>query len=146
MKSRTFVSISILVVAVLIVVGSCANEKPDYISKDYEIYGTWVNPDYGDGPMWHPKAVFNPNGITDYYPSITATKPTPSQGQFFITNKWSDSKGNILYTFIYHFCDEKVYILAKISNSGKTLEMAMSTDYPEEMGLESSQYFIYNRQ
>jgi len=145
MKTRTLILV-FLIMAVLIIAGSCAEEKPDYLSKEYELYGTWVNTEYSDNPSWHPKMVFNPNGITDHYTSITATKPTPSYGQFFITNKWSDSKGNIWYTFIYHLDIEKVYILAKISNSGKTMELIMSTDYPKEMDPESTQYQFYNRQ
>ena len=96
--------------------------------------------------MWYPKMVFNPNGITDNYCSITATKPTPLHGQFFITNKWTESKGTIWYTFIFYFADEEVYTLAKISNSGKTLEMTMSTDYPKEMDPENTRYSFYTRQ
>ncbi len=146
MKTRMFVSILILVLAVLIVAGSCAKEKPDYISKEYEIYGTWVNPEYDNSMNHKPKVVINPNGIMDTYNASTAPKPGPLQRKFFITNKWTESKGTIWYTFIVYVTTEELYSLAKISNSGKTLEWFMSTDYPKEMDPESTQYRFYNRQ
>ncbi len=145
MKTRTLILVFLLM-AVLIIAGSCAKEKPDYISKEYELYGTWVNPDYDNNCCIYPKVVFNPNGIMDTYTTSTAPKPGPLKIKFFITNKWTESKGTIWYTFIYYFAEEEVYSLAKISNSGKTLEWFMSTDYPKEMDPESTQYFFYTRQ
>lgn len=47
MKTRTFISVVILIMAVLIIVGSCATEK--LATKKSEIlYGTWVNKDYNN--------------------------------------------------------------------------------------------------
>ena len=146
MKIRTLISVLILIMAVLIIAGSCAEEKPNYISKEYELYGTWVNPDYDNKEGFYPKVVFNPNSKMDFYSVSTASKPTPLQGKFFITNKWTESKGTIWYTFIFNAPAEEFYSLVKISNSGKTLEWIMSTDYPKEMDPESTQYQFYNRQ
>ncbi len=145
MKSRSLILV-VLIMAVLIITGSCAEKKPDYISKEYELYGTWVNPDYDNKEDRYPKVVFNPNSKMDFYSGSTASKPAPLQGKFFITNKWTESKGTIWYTFILYYVAEEVYTLAKISNSGKTLEWFMSTDYPKEMDPESTQYRFYNRQ
>jgi len=36
----------LFLIVLLLVVGSCTTDKMTYISKDYEIYGTWVNPEY----------------------------------------------------------------------------------------------------
>ncbi len=48
MKTKTLVSILILVLAVLIIAGSCATGKKAYVAKeDEELFGTWINPDYG---------------------------------------------------------------------------------------------------
>ena len=50
---------------ILILFGGCATETPAYISKIYEIYGTWVNPDYNN--LGHcAKYVFHHNGIVEY--------------------------------------------------------------------------------
>ncbi len=131
MKTRTLILVA-LIMAVLIIAGSCATDPMKYISKDYEIYGTWVNPDYNNTD-WHPKVVFNPNGKLDPYRAITATK-TPSQSDFVITNKWIDNMGNVYYTLILKFQSLQWYELLKISNSGKTLEINRSqSDYPKEI-------------
>ncbi len=59
MKTRTL-AIVFLIMVVLLIAGSCVTDKMKYISKDYEIYGTWVNPDYKN--FTQPgKLVFYPN-------------------------------------------------------------------------------------
>ena len=58
MKTRTLISVLILIMAVLVIAASCATDKMAYISKEYEIYGTWVNPDYKK-EMQHGKWVFH---------------------------------------------------------------------------------------
>jgi len=149
MKTSKFVLFLILVVAVLIVVGSCAKEKPDYISKDYEIYGTWVNPDYNKTSSWG-KIIFYPYGKFELYHADTKTRFDIFE-DFIVTNKWTDSKGNIWYTCIFEGGNRNwdAYVLIKISNSGKTLELADSTsDYPKEVDPKDSSYLylIYYRQ
>ncbi len=63
MKNRTLVSILILVLAVLIIAGSCVSGKKAYVAKeDEEIYSTWINPDYDDSREL-PKKIFYPDGI-----------------------------------------------------------------------------------
>jgi hypothetical protein len=53
MKTRTLVSILILVLAVLIIAGSCATMKKEISETDFfEAYsGTWINTDYS-GDSW----------------------------------------------------------------------------------------------
>ena len=49
MKTRTYVSILILVIAVLVIVGGCATgKKASVTERDIfkELSGTWVNEDY----------------------------------------------------------------------------------------------------
>ena len=36
----------VFLIALLVIFGSCTTTKVEYISKDNEIYGTWVNSDY----------------------------------------------------------------------------------------------------
>jgi hypothetical protein len=128
-------SILILVLAVLIIAGSCATEKMAYVSKEYEFYGTWVNPDYKFADKASPKFIIHPNGKLEWY-AIGTEKTTTYYGEFVIINKWTDSKGNIWYSITWKGDYEKfwTYVLAKISNSGKTLEYVDSpNDYPKEI-------------
>ena len=85
-------------IVIFMVFGSCATDKMTYISKDYELYGTWVNPDYTNG-RYHPKIIINPNGKVDFYRLISDTEIN-SQGELVITNKWIEARGMGWYTFI----------------------------------------------
>jgi hypothetical protein len=149
MKSRTLLSILILILALLIVVGSCATGKKAYVVKeDEELFGTWINPDYNNTGHCA-KYVFHHNGKVEYYSATTDR--AADHGEFVITNKWADVKGNICYTMIEEFpfwgTGRINYILAKISNSGKTLEFTWThSDYPTEIDPEHSRYNIYYRQ
>jgi len=70
------------------------------------------------------------------------------KGEFVITNKWIDSKGNIWYTIIFKFYVQYNYGLLKISNSGKTLEYAFGNEYPKKIDPSDihSVYLIFYRQ
>jgi hypothetical protein len=67
-----FVSILILVLAVLIIAESCATDKMAYISEEYAIYGIWINPDY-NSTAWAGKIEFHPNGKFEAYCEDTST-------------------------------------------------------------------------
>ena len=146
MKTRTLILV-FLIMAVLIISGSGAPVKMEYISKDYEIYGTWVNPDYKDIGQQLGKIVFHPNGRMEIYGADTGPA-VDMKGEFVITNKWIDSKGNIWYTIIIKIRVQSEYGLLKISNSGMTLELAHGNDYPKEInpGDVHSVYRIFYRQ
>ena len=146
MKTRTFASILILVLAVLIVVGSCATKEMAYISKEYEIYGTWVNPD-AKPVLQHGKYVIHPNGKMEVYDTITSIPFFPVE--FDITNKWIDSTGDIWYTLILDVGEisGRRYVLAKISDPGKTLELSQTnSDYLKEIDPKYTEYHIVYRQ
>ena len=147
MKTRTFISVAIIIMAVLIIAGSCAADKMAYISKEYEIYGTWVNPDNKNIGQRFGKIVFHPNGRMEVYGADTGPA-VDTKGGFVITNKWTDSKGNIWYTIIFKFGVQNQYGLLKISNSGKTLEFNYGNDYPKEINPSDvhSVHFIFYRQ
>ena len=147
MKTRTYVSILILALAVLIIAGGCATDKMAYISKEYEIYGTWINPDHKP-VLQRAKLVIYPNGDMEHYHSITGT--SFGHSEFFITNKWIDSTGVIWYTLIvawgsfYHGPD---YWLCKISDSGKTLEVTVSnSDYPKKIDQTTEYHILYRKE
>jgi len=123
------------------------NKKPAYISKVYEIFGTWVNPDYNNTGFCA-KYVFHPNEKLESYSATTDR--VADHGAFVITNKWADSKGNIWYTIIQKFpfwgIGRIEYCFAKISNSGKTMEFTWNHgDYPTEIDPGYSRYTIFYR-
>jgi len=152
MKTRTFVSILILVLAVLIIAGSCATKKKAYVAKENEeLYGNWVNSDYNDTTRAARHI------ITDGLIQLHATDDSPRVAAinlYTITDKWYDSEGNIWYKAIITerakketlgtdslSSTEPIYVLAKISNSGKILEVVKySVDYPTEFDPDELRY------
>jgi hypothetical protein len=134
MKTRMIVTILILDLTVLVVLGSCATDPMKYISKDYEIYGTWINPEY-DLSHSNAKFIISPNGKIDLFPTAKSSVSNAFR-EFYITNKWIDSEGNVWYTYKWKnsYYAYYSYALAKISNSGMTMETALySEDYPKEI-------------
>ena len=132
MKSKILFVFLILITTGMMISASAKPEKPAYISKEYEIYGTWINSDY-DFSSVKAKVIFNPNGKATYYNTETSSISNDNR-EFYITNKWTDSEGNVWYTFIEYLPGEKFYLLVKISNSGRTMEMAgYPIDYPKEI-------------
>ena len=140
MKTRTFVSILILVLAVLIIVGSCATEKKAYIAKENEeLYGNWVNSEYNDESHFA-RHIVNADGTIQLYPTDHSTRVYEND-KYTITDKWTDSEGNIWYKAIITYrtsaavdTTNPVYVLARISNGGKILETVKNGyEYPTEL-------------
>ena len=50
-----------LLLVFFIVLGGCAKDKMEHISSNYEIYGTWVNPEYSGKGVEGQKTVFYPD-------------------------------------------------------------------------------------
>jgi hypothetical protein len=142
MKTRTLVSIVILVLTVLIIIGSCATSKKAYVAKeDEELYGTWVNPEYDNTSAGEPGRMIIKNGTYEIYGLSNITRWL-IQGEYTITDKWTDSDGNVWYKYMVTKLwyqtgvtrTDPLYGLAKISNSGRTLERVYSgIDYPREL-------------
>jgi hypothetical protein len=154
MKARMLVSILILVFTVLIVVGSCSTGKKAYVAKEDEgFYGTWVNPDYDEGEHWG-KLVLKP-GAFEWYTKTDSTHST-RYGETTITDKWTDSEGNIWYKYmdtltVYGGSKDTnpKYGLVKIDKLANTFEIVASgIDYPTEIDPDSLLYTyrIYYRQ
>jgi hypothetical protein len=150
MKARTFVSIFILVLAVMIIVSSCATMKsPD--SMTYERFcGTWVNTEY-DGKVDPPvKQIFNPDGTMTYYSQLHNTA-TYGRVSYTVEKRWTDSEGNSWYHVKETWPIETTgtgYLLVKLERYNTILEYNYSgTDYPTEIGptVKYSDYRIYYR-
>ena len=133
MKTRTLISILILVFAVLIIAGSCATTKKAISEEDFfEAWsGTWINKDYGGD---YQKIITYPDGTFENYGKIPSTKPG-TWGKMTIIEKWVDPKGNVWYRsqFENFYFGRKGYEMGKISDSGNTLEIIWAgEDYPIE--------------
>ena len=122
MKTRTLVSILILVLAVLIIAASCATRKiaisDEELSDAYT--GTWINEEAGWGI---PKIVYFPDGTFKEYIGID-TERFVCAGKDTIIDQWKDPKGNLFYEAKWEcFTHGNAgYELVKISDSGNTLE------------------------
>jgi hypothetical protein len=114
-----------------------------------ELYGIWKNEDYNKadtewGTTRFAKLVFNQEGTLAIY-NNTTTKTKSLMGPFEITEKWTDTDGNIWYKLSTSLkgasSAEPYYWTVSISNSGKTLEYGFSgSDYPNEKDLKNAYY------
>ena len=99
-----------------------------------ELYGIWKNEDYNTTDSStttgrYAKLVFNQDGTFSSY-NTTTTKTARWTGFFKITEKRTDTEGNIWYKFSSTikgpFGTEAHYWTVSISNSGKSLEYGFS--------------------
>jgi len=125
MQTRRIVLILILVLAVLIIAGSCATRKKAIsIEEASEIRsGKWVNESYTD-----PLVVVYPDGRFEQYYDLQQERLAVS-GISEIYESWRDSEGVLWYRAHYqNSVGWEGYVLGKISNSGNTLEGIETTN------------------
>jgi len=150
MKTRTLVSILILVLAVLIMAeGYATDEKVS--KKDYRfVSGTWINEEY-NSHVFSARVEMHRDGSWDEYNRISETGKK-SAGHYAIVDNWTDSEGNTWYKM--HIwrgpIDEEhisFYELAKYSESGNSWEfMSDRLEFPTEIDESHAKYHIYYRQ
>ena len=150
MKTRALVLILVLICVALIIFESYANDKKAF-KKDYKfLAGTWINEEYNSHPH-KAKFVLYRDGTFDNYNKTSDTEIHGS-GHVIITDKWTDSEGNIWYKMHVWWGDivegkPGGYELDRISKSGKVWEFINLTgDYPTEMDENFFHYHIYYRQ
>ena len=150
MKTRTFVSILILVLIVLIIAGSCATMK----SPDKMVYerfcGTWVNTEY-EGKEWpRVKLIFTPDGTITFY-SVLHDTSTYHGLSYTVEKRWTDSEDNSWYHIIVKGPKDPratEYLLLKLEKYNTILEYNYSgTKYPDAIDPKDwhSDYRIYYR-
>ena len=150
MKTRTFVSIMILVLAVLIISEGYATEKK-VTKRDYRFFaGTWINEDYNSHAFPARWELYR-DGSWDGYNRISDTGKKYT-GHYEIVDKWTDSEGNIWYkTHVWYGPIDEVHISAyeidKFSESGKVWEyISDKFEFPTEIAESDYRYHIYYRQ
>jgi hypothetical protein len=132
----------------MIIAGSCATEKPAR-KKSEILYGTWVNEKYA-AFKYYTAMVMKPDGVYETYVD-TSLKTLSARGKYAITDKWTDSEGNIWYKATYEVKEGTQlvtgFLLIKISDSGNTYEENMDRrEYPTEINPIYVTYSIYYRQ
>jgi hypothetical protein len=148
MKTRNVISIIILALAVLNIVGSCATEKK-MVKDSEEIFGIWVNEKYASRKNYT-TLVMKPDGVFEEYVD-ESLKTLSARGKYTITDKWTDSEGNIWYKATYELKDGTQlvtgFLLVKISDSGNIYEENYDKrEYPTEINSINPTYSIYYRQ
>ncbi len=148
MKTRTFVSILILVLVMMIVAGSCATRKKAVSTEDAAVIrsGKWINESYISEQM----TIFYSDGRYEVYDDLQQQK-LHNTGKSDIYESWRDSEGVLWYRAHYkNSVKNEGYILGKISNSDNTLEFIFTTNdlIIEEwkIGKVGYNYVIYYRQ
>ena len=170
MKNRTLVSILIIIMAVLIIAGSCdtqkksTNEKGFYIpTRDDVIHGIWINMDYSGDSFQSQKIVMSHWGHWEIYP-LVGNLTAVHTGTFILVDKWIDTEGNTWYKDYVRDSWHVMFELDKISNNGTIWEYVYydfpyltkdqmspddpSQDFPTEdqMNPDGPNYHIYYRQ
>ena len=151
MKTRTYILILILVLAVLIVVGSCAT-KSVRTKSDEALYGTWVNSEYMGSTHPFGMEVYNSDGTWQSYRRGVSAYEEDIEvldggwikaqfGSFTIEDKWVDADTNVWYKVVAYLgyeidshLAEGFYMLMKVGKSNNILEyMRSMIDYPVEI-------------
>ena len=155
MKSRTFVSILILVFSILIVLGSCATQKKTITEGDFldAWTGTWVNTDIPGGIVIPQKFINHPDGTIDYYPSAVSSN-VPFIIEFTLFERWADADGNTWFKAQKKWENDDAKIMVheyvKINRSGDTYELIYNVGSQQVDDWEPDNpeynYLIYYRQ
>ena len=143
MKTRIFVSLLILVLAVLIVIGGCATRRKAIAEDDFfeSWSGTWVNTDL----KAEQKRINYPDGTWERYSMVTSTT-VGCHVKSTMTDMWIESKGTIWYKCRWKCLthDTIGYEMGKIDDSGNTLEyIRFGGDYPIEKWEPDNSLYTY---
>jgi len=125
MKARTLVAISIFILAVLIVVNSCATKRKAISEEDFfkTWSGTWINTELKGVTGFEQKIITYPDGTWKYYTFATDTS-TQCEGINTFSVMETDSEGNIWYICKWKCLSHgsERFQMGKISDSGNTME------------------------
>jgi hypothetical protein len=151
MKTRTLVSILILVLAVLVIAGGCATGKKAQREKELftKLNGTWVNEEYDTWQGWSSKLVIKSDGTYETF-GESSDSDRSGYGEYeAIVDTWTDPEGNFFYkaTLKSHMTISVLYEIGKINSSRAEWETVWSgLDFPPEIDSSHSNYLIYYRQ
>ncbi len=127
MKTKSIILNVFSILAVLILMGSCATSKKTTLPIDNidELIGTWANPENNKSITGHNfgKMVYKPDKTADLYANADSDKPGYLFTSIDMKEKWMDQKGSYYYRAYFNHPGGKSYGLLKISSDGNILEM-----------------------
>ncbi len=141
MKTRTFVSILILISAVLIIAGSCAATKKSITEEELieKFTGVYVSTDYDGSNKFHSqKFEITSEKHWGFYLKI-ADPFACGAGYFEVVNNWVDRKGNTYCQAKMYFGPtvSRIWALWRLDKSGEVLEQTFwyggKEKYPEKI-------------
>ncbi len=147
MKTRTLVLV-FLIMAVLIIFGSCATGQKAHVDKKMsieDIYGTWIS-----NTARFAKVILYDDGTWELYEKATDTEPIYT-AKMTITDSWYDQEGNLwVKMIIVGKTGDTVHIaydLDKFHKSGIVWESVWAeNDYPDDLSTTAGKYNILYRQ
>ena len=144
---KSLLALAFILTLVAFSANAVAEEKAYVPKQNEELFGTWVNPEYeGVERAVYPKIVIHPDGRYERFSQQWFKEPT-TKFSYKITDKWTDSEGDIWYKAQVSNPNFESYQLHRISNSGKTMEfMRDRTDYATEIDPDKLGYRAYHRQ
>ncbi len=147
MKSKTLISVLILIMAVLGITGSCATGKKAVKAPIELVYGTWANLDYNTRNAFYAKAKIRPDGIIEVASHTENEYHHFDDITFTIIESWMDSDGNKYYKVDLVQGINTWYELWRINETDSVLEYIKSNiDYPTKIDPEHMNYRILYRQ
>ena len=154
MKTRTLISVLVLIFAVLIVLCSCVASRKTMIESEsirINLTGTWINHEYDDTLELPAKIIFKSDGSCELFEIVDDTRRS-WWGQITILESWTDSTGTYWYkaTRDYNWTDIVTYYeLGKIDTKKTIWEFIdYSKGVPDEWEPDNKLYIyrIYYRQ
>ena len=146
MRTRKFVLGLILVLAVLVISGSCATGKKAVKAPIESVYGTWANLDYNTKD-YTAKCKIRPDGIIEVASHTELEYHQWDDITFTIIESWMDSDGNKYYKVDDAHGIDTWYELWRINEIDSVLEYVWSKiDYPSEIDPNHPNYRILYRQ
>ena len=136
----------ILVLAVLVIVGSCATGKKAVKAPIESVYGAWANLDYNTAPH-AAKCNVRPDGIIEVASHTELEYKKYDDDTFTIVDSWMDSDGNKYYKVDLAHGTNTWYELWRINETDSVFEWVWSQiEYPSEIDPNHLNYRILYRQ
>jgi beta-lactamase regulating signal transducer with metallopeptidase domain len=155
MKVRNLLLVSTLLLAAIVLIGSCATTKKSISDEDFFAVwsGTWVNTKYPGIIDMPQKVVNHPDGSMEIFNRVNDIQTSIYRPRGKLSERWIDSRGKIWFRASYECpdCDAATgYIYGNVSKSEKTLEFleCLGTITIDEWDPDNNLYYyrVYYRQ
>ena len=146
---KNIVSIMVMIPLILSFNLAIAQEKKYTPTDNEALYGIWVSKKYDETKGRFPAQWEIMHGGQVKYFYIREPNPMVYEGTFEIIAKWTDANDTVWYKTQWQLAagGGEFYQLAKIINSGKTLEYVIDiTDYPKKLNVDDQTYVIYQKE